>query len=76
MIEKNLGAGNEDRLMTGEEIEMGMSRSKKYGYDGGKNCAEESSLKRSKEKTEEEEGILLEKEWVTHQILDDESCES
>ena len=35
---------------------------------GKKNCAEESSLKRSKEKTEEE-GILLEKEWVTHQIL-------
>ena len=43
---------------------------------GKKNCAEESSLKRSKEKTEEEEGILLEKEWVTHRILDDESCES
>ena len=42
---------------------------------GKKNCAEESSLKRSKEKTEEE-GISLEKEWVTHQILDDESCES
>ena len=38
MIEKNIGAGNEDRWMTVEEIEMGMSRSKKYGYDGKKKC--------------------------------------
>ena len=33
VIEKYIGAGNEDRFRTGEEIEMGRSRSKKYGYD-------------------------------------------
>ena len=46
VIEKNIGAGNEDRLMTVEEIEMGRSRSKKYGHDREKKLCRRKRLKK------------------------------